>query len=30
MAEIFKMPKLGMDMEEGTIVKWLKAEGDEV
>lgn len=30
MAEIFKMPKLGMDMEEGTIIKWLKAEGDAV
>lgn len=30
MAEVFKMPKLGMDMEEGTIVKWLKAEGDAV
>ena len=30
MAEIFQMPKLGMDMEEGTIVKWLKAEGDAV
>lgn len=30
MAEFFKMPKLGMDMEEGTIIKWLKAEGDEV
>ena len=26
----FLMPKLGMDMEEGTIVKWLKAEGDSV
>ena len=30
MAEIFRMPKLGMDMEEGVIVKWLKAEGDQV
>lgn len=30
MAEIFKMPKLGMDMEEGTIVKWRKAEGDTI
>ena len=30
MAEIFRMPKLGMDMEEGTIVKWLKAEGESV
>lgn len=26
----FRMPKLGMDMEEGTIVQWLKAEGDHV
>lgn len=30
MAEFFRMPKLGMDMEEGVIVKWLKAEGDHV
>lgn len=30
MAEIFKMPKLGMDMEEGTVEQWLKAEGDGV
>lgn len=30
MATLFNMPKLGMDMEEGTIVKWLKAEGDAV
>ncbi len=30
MAEIFRMPKLGMDMEEGVVVKWLKAEGDQV
>ncbi|MBQ6292627.1 MAG: 2-oxo acid dehydrogenase subunit E2 [Lachnospiraceae bacterium] len=30
MAELFLMPKLGMDMEEGVIVKWLKAEGDAV
>ena len=30
MAELFLMPKLGMDMEEGTIVKWLKAEGAAV
>ena len=30
MAEFFAMPKLGMDMEEGTIVKWLKAKGDKV
>lgn len=30
MAELFKMPKLGMDMEEGVIARWLKAEGDNV
>lgn len=30
MAEFFKMPKLGMDMSEGTIVKWLKQEGELV
>lgn len=30
MAELFKMPKLGMDMEEGIITRWLKAEGDPV
>jgi len=30
MAEIFKMPKLGMDMEEGAVASWLKQEGDAV
>ena len=30
MATWFDMPKLGMDMEEGTIVKWLKPEGASV
>jgi pyruvate dehydrogenase E2 component (dihydrolipoamide acetyltransferase) len=30
MATIFSMPKLGMDMEEGTVVRWLKKEGDPV
>lgn len=30
MAEFFNMPKLGMDMEEGTVVRWLKKEGDAV
>jgi len=30
MAELFRMPKLGMDMEEGIITRWLKAEGDTV
>lgn len=24
------MPKIGLDMEEGTIVKWLKAVGDHI
>jgi pyruvate/2-oxoglutarate dehydrogenase complex dihydrolipoamide acyltransferase (E2) component len=24
------MPKMGDAMEEGTLVKWLKSEGDEV
>ena len=30
MAEIFAMPKLGRDMEEGVVSQWLKAEGDTV
>ena len=30
MAEFFTMPKLGMDMEEGIVVRWLKAEGEQV
>ena len=30
MAEIISMPKLGFDMAEGTLSKWVKAEGDEV
>ena len=30
MAEIFAMPKLGMDMEEGLVAQWMKAEGDVV
>ena len=24
------MPKAGMSMEEGTIIKWLKEEGDKI
>ena len=24
------MPQMGYDMHEGTVVRWLKAEGDEV
>lgn len=30
MAELFCMPKLGMDMKEGTVSKWLKAVGEPV
>jgi pyruvate dehydrogenase E2 component (dihydrolipoamide acetyltransferase) len=30
MSKEFVMPKLGMTMEEGTITKWLKKEGDRV
>ena len=30
MAEIFQMPKLGMDMEEGVIGAWRKTEGETV
>lgn len=30
MSKEFVMPKLGMTMEEGTITKWLKKEGDKV
>lgn len=30
MAELFLMPKLGMDMEEGVVGAWRKAEGDTV
>ncbi len=30
MAEIIIMPKLGFDMIEGTLIRWLKNEGDEV
>jgi pyruvate dehydrogenase E2 component (dihydrolipoamide acetyltransferase) len=30
MATIVKMPKLGLTMEEGTIIKWLKSEGEAV
>ncbi|HEY5057977.1 MAG TPA: dihydrolipoamide acetyltransferase family protein [Gaiellaceae bacterium] len=30
MATEVKLPRLGQGMESGTIVKWLKAEGDEV
>lgn len=30
MAEVVTMPKLGFDMAEGTLVRWLKAEGEAV
>jgi pyruvate dehydrogenase E2 component (dihydrolipoamide acetyltransferase) len=30
MAEIVSMPKLGFDMAEGTLVRWVKKEGDTV
>src|ERR1700675_3911691 len=30
MATEVKLPRLGQGMESGTIVKWLKAEGDKV
>lgn len=30
MAETIKMPKLGFDMAEGTLVRWLKKEGEAV
>jgi len=30
MAEIVKMPKLGFDMAEGTLVKWVVQEGEKV
>ena len=30
MAEIVNMPKLGFDMAEGTLVRWVKSEGDQV
>jgi pyruvate dehydrogenase E2 component (dihydrolipoamide acetyltransferase) len=30
MSETVTMPKLGFDMQEGTLVRWVKLEGDEV
>lgn len=30
MAEIVNMPKLGFDMKEGVLVRWIKNEGEEV
>jgi len=30
MATVIKMPKLGFDMAEGTLIRWVKAEGETV
>jgi len=30
MAELVEMPKLGFDMAEGTLVSWVKSEGDSI
>ena len=30
MAETVTMPKLGFDMAEGTLVRWVKSEGDSI
>jgi pyruvate dehydrogenase E2 component (dihydrolipoamide acetyltransferase) len=30
MAETITMPKLGFDMQEGTLVRWVKTEGDNI
>src|SRR5438876_4493951 len=30
MATLFKLPMLGQTMQEGTILKWFKAEGEKV
>ena len=30
MATEIKMPQLGLTMEEGTVERWLKAEGDSL
>ncbi|PJF42840.1 MAG: hypothetical protein CUN55_09560 [Phototrophicales bacterium] len=30
MAEILNMPKLGFDMQEGTLVRWVKSVGDSI
>jgi len=30
MAETITMPKLGFDMAEGTLIRWVKSEGDQV
>ena len=30
MSEIISMPKLGFDMREGILVRWVKNEGDSI
>jgi len=30
MSDVIKMPKLGFDMAEGTLVRWVKKEGEPV
>ncbi len=30
MAETITMPKLGFDMQEGTLVRWVKNEGENI
>ena len=30
MAETISMPKLGFDMAEGTLIRWVKAEGETI
>ena len=30
MAETITMPKLGFDMQEGTLVRWVKSEGESI
>ncbi len=30
MADTVQMPKLGFDMAEGTLVRWVKTEGEQV
>ena len=30
MAETITMPKLGFDMQEGTLVRWVKKEGENI
>ena len=30
MSTVFRLPQMGMGMQEGTVVEWLKQEGDAV